>query len=121
VRDAARFWGVQTLDPAMALPELTATLGPAYGGETLHQALENLVRCRAAVCDGSTATQPVVTAAYCKDHDAIIYVTIEAESPHAFSLVTGILGDSITLRASTVMRMSSLAGGTHYSESACKR
>jgi len=124
VRDAARFWGVQTLDPAMSLPELTATLGPAYGSQPLDQTLENLVRCRAVICDGTTAVYPVVTAAYCKDHDAIIYVTIEAESPHAFHafpLVTGILGESITLRASTVLRMSSLAGSTRYSEPACKR
>ena len=126
VRDAAHFLSSQALDPATAvwLPTSTA-LGVAYGGGSLEQIVANLVHCGwEAPCANPADGQSQVTAELCRDHDGLSYAIVQAEYPHPFTLwpdrLRTVFGESITLRASALSRITSLAGDNHTA-TACQR
>ncbi|MGY6213801.1 TadE/TadG family type IV pilus assembly protein [Methylolobus aquaticus] len=126
VRDAAQFLSSQAIDPATAawLPTSTA-LGVAYGGGSLEQIVANLVHCgREAPCANPPDGQSQVTAEFCRDHDGLSYAIVQAEYPHPFTLwperLRTVFGESITLRASAMTRIASLAGDNRAG-TACQR
>jgi hypothetical protein len=139
VRDAASFWSTHALDPETAMPvELAAPLDGQ--GLALQDLLANLVRCGAYQCQGSSNPPVVVQTGkeqcpddgkplsagdepydgailklcYCHDHDALSYVTVRADLPHEFSLLSAVLGAAVVLRASALVRIPSVVvyGGT---------
>jgi hypothetical protein len=126
VRDAAQFLSSQAIAPSTAawLPTSTS-LGVAYGGESRDQIVANLVHCGwEAPCANPADGQSQVTAELCRDHDGLSYAMVQAEYPHPFTLwperLRPVFGESITLRASALTRITSLAGDNRVAAT-CQR
>jgi hypothetical protein len=54
------------------------------------------------------AAELAVTTRYCRDHDQLVYVGVEARREHPFSLASAILGASVNLSATSLMRVTAL-------------
>jgi hypothetical protein len=109
VRDAAGYWSVVALDPATA--EVIPMTSPDLicPDQTIEQTIGGLVGCGRCLCAGaSAAVELAVTTRYCRDHDQLVYVGVEARREHPFSLASAILGASVNLSATSLMRVTAL-------------
>lgn len=109
VRDAAGYLSVVALDPATAAVVPITSPDLLCPDQTIEQTIDGMVRCGRCLCAGAAAAAPLaVTARYCRDHDELVYVGVEAERKHTFSLASAILGASVNLSAASLMRVTAL-------------
>jgi len=112
VRDAARFWAANARDPATAkfLRPLTTPMGAAYQDRSLETVVTNMAHCgRWEACGDADLRRVYLQANFTTSpsplRTANPYVVVELEYRHSFALLQTVLGEGVTLRASSVMKI----------------